>query len=81
MPVLDVTDESQAYAEDVQAAIHGVMRRYSEDVGFESQMAIMGVAIGAILHQLPKYDREYFTKVFIKNLKEAERFSTVIQLN
>lgn len=81
VPVLDVTDESQAYAEDVQAAIHGVMRRYSEDVGFESQMAIMGVAIGAILHQLPKYDREYFTKVFIKNLKEAERFSTVIQLN
>ena len=79
--VIDLDDENQAYADEVQDAIHSIMRRHAGVVGFESQMAIMGVAIGAILHQLPKYDREYFTKVFIKNLKEAERFSTVIQLN
>ena len=79
--VFDVTDRTQAYAQEVQEAIHGVMRRHAEDVGFESQVAIMGVAIGAILHQLPKYDREHFTRVFIKNMEEAPRFSNVIRLN
>lgn len=79
--VFEVTDQTQIYAQDVQDAIHSVMRRHAEDVGFESQIAIMGVAIGAILHQLPKHDRDHYIKVFVRNMNEANHFSNVIRLN
>ncbi len=79
--VFDLDDENQAYADEVQDAIHSIMRRHAGMVGFESQMAIMGVAIGAILHQLPTRDRKHFTRVFIKNMEEAPKFSSVIVLN
>jgi biotin operon repressor len=79
--VLDLDEENQAYADEVQDAIHSIMRRHADVVGFESQVAIIGVAIGAILHQLPPLDRKHFTRVFIKNMEEAPKFSTVIVLN
>jgi len=80
MQVIDLDDENQAYADEVQDAIHSIMRRHA-DVGFESQMAIMGVAIGAILHQLSARDRKHFTRVLVKNMEEANKFSKVITLN
>jgi biotin operon repressor len=79
--VIAVTDQTQSYAEEVQDAIHAIMRRHAEDVGFESQMAIMGVAIGAILHQLPKHDRDHYIRVFVRNMNEAPKFSSIMRLN
>ena len=81
MQVIDLDDENQAYADEVQDAIHSIMRRHAGVVGFESQMAIMGVAIGAILHQLPARDRKHFTRVLVKNMEEANKFSKVVTLN
>lgn len=78
--VCNVSGEAQNYATEIQDAIHVVMRKYAEDVGFESQIAIMGVAIGSILHQLPSYDRDHFTKVLISNVKDAPEFSTLQML-
>jgi len=79
--VIDLEDQDAVYANEMTDAIHSVMRRHAEAVGFESQMAIMGVAIGAILYQLTARERNHFTRVFLKNMREAERFSQVIQFH
>jgi hypothetical protein len=81
MNLVAVIASDQLYANDIQNSIHTVMAKHRKNVGFESQMAIMGVAIGAILHQLPKHDREYFTKVLIRNVKEANHLSRIMTLN
>lgn len=81
MQIVDVTDETDLYAIDVQDAIHTVMKSYAESVGFESQMAIMGVAIGAILFQLPDHDREYYTRVFIENMSGADSLSQLMVMH
>lgn len=74
----DVQDQSAVYASDVQDAIHGVMRKYAKSVGFESQLAIIGVAIGAILHQLAPHDREYYTRLVMENIEDAPKLSQVM---
>lgn len=79
--VYNTTPEAQLYAQDVQEAIHGVMRKHADNVGFESQVAIMGVAIGALLHQLPTADRDYFTKILVRNVKDANKVSKPMSIN
>ena len=80
MPSFDLDATAQFYAKDVQEAIHGVMRRHAEDVGFEAQIAILGVAIGAILHQLPKAEKVRFTKLLLQNVNAAPKLSQVIRM-
>lgn len=80
VPTFELDATTQFYAQDVQAAIHGVMLRHAEDVGFEAQIAILGVAIGAILHQLPKSEKSRFTKLLLKNVNDAPNLSQVIRM-
>lgn len=77
MQVIEVTREGESYAEDVQDAIFDVMKMYAETVGFESQIAIMGVAVGAILNQLSDGDREYYSRLFVENMAGAKDFAVV----
>ena len=72
--------ETQCYAQDIQEAIHGAMRKHAEVVGFEPQIAIMGVAIGAILHQLPMKHRKQMTRILLKNINLAPEFSKVMRM-
>lgn len=80
MPICEVDSDAQFYAQDVQQAIFAAMQKHAEIVGFESQIAIMGVAIGAILHQLPESDRKYFTKLLVKNINLAPQFSEIMRV-
>ena len=80
MPTIDLDVTTQFYAQDVQEAIHSAMRRHAEEVGFEAQIAILGVAIGAILHQLPSRERSRFAKVLMKNVNDAPRPSQLIRM-
>ncbi len=80
MPTIDLDVTTQFYAQDVQEAIHSAMRRHAEEVGFEAQIAILGVAIGAILHQLPRTERSRITKVLLKNVNDAPRLSQLIRM-
>lgn len=73
-------DVTQYYAQDVQDVIFDVMRRHAEDVGFETQIAIIGVAVGAILNQLPDEDRMYFMEVLFENVANAQNLSFPIRL-
>ena len=80
MPVTDLDVDHQFYAQDMQESLFSAMRKHADSVGFESQIAIMGVAIGAILHQLPEQDRKYFTKLLLKNINSAPKFSETVRL-
>lgn len=80
MPVIELDIETQYYAQDVQDAIHGAMRKHAENVGFEAQVAIIGVAIGAILHQLPEPDRGHFVKILLKNVRNAPQMSEIVRM-
>ena len=80
MQVLEITEDQEEFAQNAMDVIHGLFSRHVE-VDFESQIAIMGVAIGAILHQLPIKDRKYFSKLLIRNVNAAPRFSEVILLH
>ena len=80
LPSFDLDVTAQFYAQDVQDALHIVMRRHAEDVGFEVQIAILGVAIGAILHQLPKSEKVRFTKLLLRNVNDAPKLSQVIRM-
>ena len=71
--------ETQCYAQDIQAALHNAMAKYADSVGFEPQIAIMGVAIGAILHQLPEYERKRFVRILLRNIDQAPEFSHVMR--
>ena len=72
--------ETQCYAQDIQEAIHSAMRKHADVVGFEPQIAIMGVAIGAILHQLPMKHRKQMTRILLKNINLAPEFSKVMRM-
>lgn len=80
VPVIDLNYDSQLYANDIQEAMSAAMSRHAESVGFESQIAIMGVAIGALLEQLPKRDRDYFTRILFKNVKDAGKFAAPMRM-
>ena len=80
VPVTELDVDHQFYAQDMQESLFSAMRKHADSVGFESQIAIMGVAIGAILHQLPEQDRKYFTKLLLKNINSAPKFSETVRL-
>lgn len=71
---------SMEYANDIEHVIHSVMQHYSEDVGFETQISIMGITIGAMLHQLPRREREHFTKILLKAIKHADEMSVPLTM-
>lgn len=77
--IVALTDESQAYAAEMECTIRSILSEHVE-VGFESQVAIMGVAIGAILHQLPVSDRDHCIKVLVSNIKQAPKFVQTMRM-
>jgi hypothetical protein len=80
MHKLDMTEPDCEFANEIQDAIAAVMTRHARDVGLESQVAILGVAIGAMLHQLPDYECEHFTHVFMRNLADAPQLSELMHV-
>ena len=83
VPIFEIQPDDydvQSYATDIQDAIHGAMRNHAETVGLEPQMAIMGVAIGSILGQLPYQERQYYLKILITNLRKAPQLSETVNL-
>ena len=80
MHKLDMTAPDQEFATEIQDAIAEVMTKHCYDVGLESQMAILGVAIGALLHQLPEYECSHFTYVFMRNLTDAPQLSELMHV-
>lgn len=73
VPILLHSEETRQYAADVEHVIRAIMNEHVE-VGFESQVAILGVAIGAILHQLPPRDREFYIRILNRNIEEAPSY-------
>lgn len=76
---LPITEEIQEYASEMECAIRGILSNHTE-VGFESQVAILGVAIGAILHQLPKREYQRYTRVLMKNIANAPNLSQIVRM-
>ena len=70
--IVPINDATQAYATEMECIVRGMLSR--DDVDFESQVGILGVVIGSILHQLPPADRNHCIKVLITNINEAESF-------
>lgn len=73
VPVLALTEESQEYATDMESAVRTMLSDYTE-VDFETKIGILGVAIGAILHQLPQKHRAHYTRILMRNIAEAPKF-------
>ena len=80
MPVIVNDIEAQMYADDIQSAMQEAMRRHAESVGFEAQIAIIGVALGALLDQLPDHDREHFSKILFRNVRESRKYSKPMRM-
>jgi len=75
--VVRITEDNSLFAQDVMDSIHAVFDRH-ENIDFEDQVAIVGVAIGSILHQLNDRDRRYLMRVMVKNMEHAPQFSTTM---
>lgn len=82
MEVIVIADnmETQQYADEIQSAMMDVMGRHAESVGFEDQISIIGVALGALLDQLPAHDRDYFTRILMQNVRDARKYSMPVRL-
>ncbi len=78
MPVLSLNPPAQVYASEVQDAIHAAMRNH-DMVDVEAKVAIIGVTIGAMLHQLPEHDREHMIRILMHNVKIAHQMSELVR--
>jgi len=77
---IEVYGQGEHYAHAVQDAIFTVMDDFPT-VAFESRVAILGVAIGAMLMQLPDEQKNYFTDLFIENVCGAGNLSELMVMN
>jgi DNA-binding winged helix-turn-helix (wHTH) protein len=80
MPVIELDYDTQVYAQEIEATVRTTMGNHAETVGFESQIAIIGVVIGAMLEQLPDRDKKHFTNILIENVKNAKKYSVPMQM-
>lgn len=80
MPVIPNSLETQEYAIEIQNAMFDIMGRHAESVGFTTQISIIGVAIGAMLDQLPARDKNHFIKILMRNVKEARKYSAPMRM-
>lgn len=80
MPVITHSIETQHFADEIQSAMHHVMGEHAESVGFEDQISIIGVALGALLDQLPDRDKLYFTRILFQNVRDARKFSMPMRM-
>lgn len=80
MHMIDLTDDDRMFAAAIQDAIGSVMEHYAGVVNLESQIAILGVAIGAFLNQLPAEDCEILKAVLFKNVNTAHELSQVMRM-
>lgn len=80
MPVVTHDSTTQQYADDLQVALAETMGRHVDSVGFESQLAIIGVVIGSMLDQLPERDKEHYTGIFLQNVRDARKYSVPVRM-
>lgn len=80
MPVITHDAQTQQYADELQVALAETMGRHVDSVGFESQLAIIGVVIGSLLDQLPDADKEHYTGIFLQNVRDARKYSQPVRM-
>jgi len=80
MTLCQLSENDAVFASEFQDAMCSVMTRHSELVDLESQIAIMQIAIGSIINQLPEKLRKYYIRMAIRNLTDAAQLAEVMRL-
>lgn len=75
----DITPEAETFADEVQNGILFAINNHGK-VKLEMKITMLGLAIGAILSQLPNRDRDRFTDLLMESIEESHFFVSQVTL-